>query len=169
MMEDIRDIKGVIGVWDIFSILFIVFCVLLLAISIYFLYKLILSKKQNKTIEVIEKKDSYDVIALKALDGIDPVAFFDKGLIKEYYISISEIIRFFFGENYLIDTMDKTSYELLDELERVERDYEKIKRIDRIFSDWDIVKFAKHRPSLADMKIAKEEAKRIIIEYRKNK
>ena len=76
-------------------------------------------------------------------------------------------MRQFLTGNYHIDTMDKTSLEIIEELERVERDFNKVKNLDRYFSDCDMVKFAKLRPGLAEMKQKKVESENIIKEYLK--
>jgi hypothetical protein len=68
------------------------------------------------------------------------------------HFEITDILRQFLTGNYHIDTLDKTSREIIDELERVERDYTNVKDLDRYFSECDLVKFAKLRPELAEMK-----------------
>jgi hypothetical protein len=73
-------------------------------------------------------------------------------------------VRQFLGANYHIDTMDKTSLEITEELERVERDFDKVRTIDRYFCDCDLVKFAKMRPGLAEMKQKKTESENIVKE-----
>jgi hypothetical protein len=98
---------------------------------------------------------------------IDPVEYFEKRKIKEFYFEITDIVRQFLTGNYHIDTMDKTSLEIIEELERVERDFNKVKNLDRYFSDCDMVKFAKLRPGLAEMKQKKVESENIIKEYLK--
>ena len=49
---------------------------------------------------------------------MDPVDYFEKRKIKEFYFEMTDIVRQFLGANYHIDTMDKTSLEITEELER---------------------------------------------------
>ena len=169
MPEQLKDIKGVLYIFDWGTLLFFLFLALLLAGLAYFLYKLYKKWRLNRR---IDRKDAvpaepFDEIALEALMKIDPVEYFEKRKIKEFYFEITDIVRQFLTGNYHIDTMDKTSLEIIEELERVERDFNKVKNLDRYFSDCDMVKFAKLRPGLAEMKQKKVESENIIKKYLK--
>lgn len=168
MPEQLRDIKDVIYIFDWGTFIFFLFLAMLLAGLIYFLYKLYkkwrLSRKSDRKDAVVPARP-YDEIALEALMKIDPVEYLEKRKIKEFYFEITDIVRQFLTGNYRIDTMDKTSLEIIEELERVERDFNKVKNMDRYFSECDMVKFAKLRPGLAEMKQKKVESENIIKEY----
>jgi uncharacterized membrane protein YraQ (UPF0718 family) len=168
MPEQLRDIKGVIYIFDWGTILFFLFAALLLIVVGYFLLKLFqkwrqLRKAEKK--EAIIPERPCNEVALEALMKIDPVEYFEKRKIKEFYFEITDIVREFLSSNYHIDTLDKTSLEIIEELERVERDFNKVKNLDRYFSDCDVVKFAKLRPELAEMKQKKVESENIIKDY----
>jgi hypothetical protein len=170
MPEQLKDIKGVIYIFDWGTFLFFLFLAVLLSVAVYFLYKLFkkwrLNRKTNRK-EVVVPARPFDEIALGALMKIDPVEYFEKRKIKEFYFAITDIVRQFLTGNYHIDTMDKTSLEIIEELERVERDFNKVKNLDCYFSDCNMVKFAKLRPGLAEMKQKKVESENIIKEYLK--
>jgi predicted membrane protein len=165
MPDQLKDIKDVIYIFDWGTIFFILFLAVLLIGLAYFFYKLFkkwrLNRKMNRKEDVVHAKP-FNEIALEALMKIDPVEFFEKRKIKEYYFEITDIIREFLSSNYHIDTLDKTSLEIIEELERVERDFNKVKNLDNYFSDCDMVKFAKLRPGLAEMKQKKIESENII-------
>jgi hypothetical protein len=165
MPDQLKDIKDIIYIVDWGTILFILFLAVLLAGLAYFLYKLFKkwrrSRKTNRKEDVVPAKP-FNEIALEALMKIDPVDYFEKRKIKEYYFEITDIVREFLGSNYHIDTLDKTSLEIIEELERVERDFNKVKNLDNYFGDCDMVKFAKLRPGLAEMKQKKIESENII-------
>ena len=170
MPEQLKDIKGVLYIFDWGTLLFFLFLALLLAGLAYFLYKLFKKWRERRKANRKEANVSirpFDEIALEALMRIDPVEYFEKRKIKEFYFEITDIVRQFLTGNYHIDTMDKTSLEIIEELERVERDFNKVKNLDRYFSDCDMVKFAKLRPGLAEMKQKKVESENIIKEYLK--
>ena len=169
MPEQLKDIKGVLYIFDWGTLLFFLFLALLLAGLAYFLYKLYKKWRLNRR---TDRKDAvparpFNELALETLMKIDPVEYFEKRKIKEFYFEITDIVRRFLTGNYHIDTMDKTSLEIIEELERVERDFNKVKNLDRYFSDCDMVKFAKLRPGLAEMKQKKVESENIIKEYLK--
>ena len=167
MPKQLRDIKGVIYIVDWGTYLFFLFLALLLAGLGYLLLKLF---KKWRTRRKAEKKETLiperpcNEVALEALTKIDPSDYFEKRKIKEFYFEITDIVRQFLGSNYHIDTLDKTSLEITEELERVERDFNKVKNLDRYFSDCDLVKFAKLRPGLAEMKQKKADSEIIIKE-----
>lgn len=168
MPEQLKDIKDVIYVFDWGTYLFFAAIALLLIIAGYFLFKFIRRwrlKRKEAGKEGAAPAKPYDELALEALAQIDPVEYFEKRKIKEFYFEITEIVRQFLTGNYHIDTMDKTSLEIIEELERVERDFEKVRNLDRYFSDCDLVKFAKLRPGLAEMKQKKAESENIVREY----
>jgi hypothetical protein len=166
-MPDIRDIKDVVGVFDFGTFLFLLLCAAALAAAGYFVYLKYLEFKQRvkplKTEPVIARP--FNEIALERIERLDPVWYREKGEIKEYYIELTEALREFLSKNYLVDTLDKTSYEIVLELERVERDYQKVKALDRYFSDCDLVKFARHDATLAEMRGAKDDSIKIVKEY----
>ena len=168
MPEQLKDIKSVIYIFDWWTFLFFLILALLLIGVGYLLFKLFRKWRQRRQKEKIEEnlpeKPSNEV-ALEALMKIDPVEYFEKRKIKEFYFEITDIVRQFLGSNYHIDTLDKTSLEIIEELERVERDFNKVRNLDRYFSDCDLVKFAKLRPGLAEMKQKKADSENIIREY----
>ena len=167
MPEQLRDIKGVIYIFDWGTLLFFLFLAVLLLVAVYFLYLIFRKwrerRKANRK-EAVAPARPFDEIALEALMKIDPSEYFEKRKIKEFYFEITDIVRQFLGSNYHIDTLDKTSLEITEELERVERDFNKVKNLDRYFSDCDLVKFAKLRPGLAEMKQKKADLEIIIKE-----
>jgi hypothetical protein len=168
MPEQLRDIKGVFYVFDWGTLLFFLFLTLLLAGFGYFLIKRIQRwQPSRKSVQrnAVAPPMPFNEIALEVLMRIDPGEYFEKRKIKEFYIDITDIVRKFLTGNYHIDTLDKTSLEIIEELERVERDFAKVRNLDRYFSECDLVKFAKLRPGLAEMKQKKIESVNIIKEY----
>ncbi|MBN1364406.1 MAG: hypothetical protein JW976_06345 [Syntrophaceae bacterium] len=167
MPEQLKDIKGVLYIFDWGTFLFFLFLAVILAALIYFLFKLFRKWRQHRKVGEKEKiipERPCNEIALESLMKINPEEYFEKKKIKEFYFEITDIVREFLGSNYHIDTLDKTSLEIIEKLERIERDYNKVKNLDRYFSDCDLVKFAKLRPGLAEMKQRKADSENIIKE-----
>lgn len=165
MREQLKDIKGVIYIFDWGTFLFFLLLTLLLLGLGYLLFKLLQKWSTHKK---TAPKDSFvstkPFDALELLMKIDPVEYFEKGKIKEYYFEITEIVRQFLANNYHIDTLDKTSSEIIEGIERVESDWTKVKELNRYLSECDMVKFAKLRPGLAEMKQKKLESEKIVKE-----
>jgi len=165
-MEDICDIKDVIRVFDWATFLFFLVSILSLALIGYFIFKKLHAKKTNSMVRGENKlpEHPFNEVALDELKDIDPVYYYEKMLFKEYYFLITEIVRKFLSKNYLIDTMEKTSLEIVTEIETKERDYEKVKMLDKYFRVCDLVKFAKYKPTLAQMRENKDDSLRIVKE-----
>jgi hypothetical protein len=167
MTEDIRDIKGIIGIFDLGTFIFFVAVFIILLAFVYCAYryyqKVVRSRKPQKIAAAPPKP--FNQIAEEAINALDPADYFQKGLFRDYYFELTALVRRFLAGNYKIDALEKTSYELIEEMERVERDYEKIKLLDQFFQTADLVKFAKDRPSLAIMREAKNKALLFIKEF----
>ncbi|OGB87949.1 hypothetical protein A3H38_04855 [candidate division WOR-1 bacterium RIFCSPLOWO2_02_FULL_46_20] len=166
MPEQLKDIKGIFYVLDLWTFLYFFSLFLGLAAIAYYLY--LVSKRQKPVTVKLTPAHPFHIIALEALEQINPEEYFDRKALKEYYFIITEIVREFLAQNYRIDTLEKTSFELIEELERVERDYDKVKRLDHYLSECDLVKFAKFKPALSEMKLKKDESIRIIRDCHKN-
>jgi len=167
MPEELKDIKDIIYIFDWGTFLFFSLIALVLIVAGYFLFKYLRRRWKDKKEAggaAAAPSRPFDEVALEALMKIDPVEYFEKSRIKEFYFEITEIVRQFLTGNYHIDTMDKTSLEIIEELERVERDFGKVRNLDRYFGECDLVKFAKLRPGLAEMKQKKAESENIIRE-----
>ena len=166
MTTDIRDIKGIVGIIDWGTIFFLGLCLILCLCLFYLAYYYLKTKKKAEAkaeAKVLPKP--FNQLAEEALLALDPVAYFQKAFFRDYYFELTGIVRRFLAANYKIDALEKTSYELIGEMERVERDYEKIKLLDRFLQDADLVKFAREKPSLATMRESKEKAFRFIKEF----
>ncbi|MFH1096619.1 MAG: hypothetical protein ABH886_07680 [Candidatus Desantisbacteria bacterium] len=168
--EDIYDIKGVIGVVDWGTITFFLCIFLCLCLLGFFIYKWLnhWALKSRYGHEERLPEIPFDEVSLDELNSLDPLVFFEKMAFKEYYLMITGIVRKFLARNYIIDTLDKTSLEIIGEIEGKERDYEKVRMLDKYFQICDMVKFAKYKPTLTQMRENKDDSLRIVKElYRK--
>ncbi len=162
--EDIRDIKNIISIFDWGSFLFLLVAILLSALLGYLIYKKLKIKESKTTPEEKIPKRPFDEVAIEELNAIDPIYYYERMLCKEYYCLITEVVRKFLSKNYFFDAMDKTSFEIIAEIEGKERDYEKMKMLDKYFQMCDMVKFAKYKPGLAQMRESKDDSLRIVKE-----
>ncbi|MEK7812785.1 MAG: hypothetical protein AAB296_03410 [Candidatus Desantisbacteria bacterium] len=159
MKEDIYDIKNIISVFDWGSFLFLLALlaiIIFLAILGYFICKKLQIRKTTPEKKMPERP--FNEVALEELNAISPLYYYERMLFKEYYCLITEIVRKFLSKKYFFDAMDKTSSEIIEKIEGKERDYEKVKLLDRYFQVCDMVKFAKYKPSLAQMCKGKEDS-----------
>ncbi len=87
------------------------------------------------------------------LDMLQAKQYPEKGMIKEYYTELSDILRRYIEERFALNAPEMTTEEFLGSLRMSSalNDDEKM-RLSRFLSGCDLVKFAKHRTTLAEMK-----------------
>ena len=96
------------------------------------------------------------------LKSLAEMNLIEKGMIKEYYIKLSDIIRCYIERKYGILAIDRTTYELYQEM--------RIKKIERLhidtirdfLEDCDLVKFAKYIPGQKEAQGAYQKVEYII-------
>ncbi|MCB0476782.1 MAG: hypothetical protein KDC84_01385 [Crocinitomicaceae bacterium] len=121
-------------------------CVLLLAAFFgWFFY----FRKGKEVIEVKAKLPAHQ-IALQRLSSLKKKDLIKKGLEKEYYSEITDIIRVYLEDRYSIHALELTSNEIINRLkfENISPDDKFI--LKEIFQTSDLVKFAKLKPSEMD-------------------
>jgi len=85
-------------------------------------------------------------IALEELERIAALKLLEKGLIKEFYSQIAEIIKRYIGGRYHLETMELTTTELLQAMGRGSLPGDHIDLFRPFFGECDLVKFAKYMP-----------------------
>ncbi|OIO32626.1 MAG: hypothetical protein AUJ70_05160 [Candidatus Omnitrophica bacterium CG1_02_40_15] len=157
-MDDIRPLKDVVEISGRFPALLIIVLILAALVIIVFIY----FKKQK-----VEEKPALpprpaEEIARNALSALKEAKLMEKGLIKEYYIRLSDIIRTYIENKYRIFAMDRTTWELFQEMKskKIERLY--VDKINDFLEDCDMVKFAKYAPSEKEMKEVYKKAEEIV-------
>ena len=86
----------------------------------------------------------------------------DKGMIKEYYIRLSDIIRKYIEERFGISALDRTTWELYQEMREKKVQRQSADKIRDFLEDCDMVKFAKYIPSQKETEDARNQAAEII-------
>ncbi len=118
--------------------------IIALALLAYYLFRR-LRKKSGKTIEptpviVIDEIEEFKKIKAQNLP--------EQGQTKEHYILISDAMRSFLYRTLSFDAIYETSYEILLQLRKQQISDDEYRQISDIFSESDMVKFAKYTPSL---------------------
>ncbi len=151
--DDIRDIKSPYEMKSYFFVYFLVALFIIgIAVALYFLY---FKDRFKKDINQ-EKIDNIPAIpededALNKIEELLAKNYIEQGLIKEFYFELSEIIREYIGRRYKIVTLERTSGEILRDLNKF-LDKKNIKAIEKFFTDTDLVKFAKYKPTKTELK-----------------
>lgn len=141
--KDIRDIKGVVSEKS-FIWLAVLVLLLFLAGGVMIYYKFFFHRRQEQ--KVIFKKPAYQ-IALERLAELEAKHLPLQGKIKEYYIELSNIIRYYIEDRFLIRAPEMTTEEFLFYIkERKELSLEHKSSLKEFLSASDMVKFAKYGP-----------------------
>ncbi len=88
-----------------------------------------------------------DVVAMKELDRIEALSLIDRGMIKEYYTLVSEVVRRYLERRFGVPVMESTTTDTLDMLTRVDLGGEPYRLIEDLLRESDLVKFAKFVPA----------------------
>lgn len=159
MNNDIRPLKDVVEIGGGFSPAYIIILILIaLAVFVFIYFK---KKKKIEKKPVLPPMPAED-IARGALKALKDMKLAEKGLIKEYYIRLSDIIRAYIEDKYKIFAMDMTTWELFQEMKirRVERPH--VDKINNFLEDCDMVKFAKYTPDKKEIGDIYKQAEEII-------
>lgn len=159
MNDDIRPLKDIVdisGGFPIAQALILILAALAIAAFIYF------RKRKKRKEEPALSPRLAEEIARDALKALKEMRLTEKGLIKEYYIRLSDIIRAYIENRYRISAMDRTTWELFQEMKsnRIERLH--VDRISDFLEECDMVKFAKYTPGQKEIEEVYKKAEEII-------
>ena len=143
--SELKDIKGPlddnIGWSDIWPWLVLILIILL---SI-FTYKKYFNKKKKTVVVKKNIQTPAHILALNSLKKLENKKLIDKKDIKEYYSSISEIIRRYIENRFNFPALELTTYEILNIITALIKKEESIS-LKNILEISDLVKFAKKIP-----------------------
>jgi hypothetical protein len=117
---------------------------ILLILLLYYLIRKI-NTREKRTEEVVELIPC-EVEALNALKTLEREGLCEKGLIKEHYVRLTEILRNYFDREFEIETLESTTDETLILLEESKVDKLLLEQISTLLEEADLVKFAKSNP-----------------------
>lgn len=161
--NDIRDIKGPVYFRSrIMQFLAAVLAVALLAAIVKAVGFFLKRKKESNARELKPYEAAYK--KLKALKEKDLI---EKGLIKEFYIELSDIARRYLEGRFTLKAPEMTTEEFLAKLresDALNREHKKLLKI--FLSRCDLVKFAKYGPDRSEINSSFESAKKLVEETR---
>ncbi|MGF1586756.1 MAG: hypothetical protein ACFCUM_15630 [Bacteroidales bacterium] len=144
----IYDIKEPFYVsWGLMEILPWILLVLGLAILAWYLFRYFRKQKTEMPSGEREITEPPHVVALRELDQLKSDLLWQKGLIKEYYTRLTEIVRIYIERQYGVMAMEQTSNETISDLRSGNRtDPRHVDYLSECLMLADLVKFAKARP-----------------------
>ena len=94
-------------------------------------------------------KEKPDVKALRDLETLKSMNLCEKEEFKSFYTDLTDILREYFGDVLCIDTFEKTSDELINEVITTGKlPFSAIQNLKIVLQEADFVKFAKHKPTI---------------------
>ena len=138
---DVKSIKGIMpvgrGLWEKGWLYMSVVLAALLAFGIWWIVK----KRKRKEEEDLSF-DPPESVALKALDDLKRSGLYEKGEIKAYYFSLSEIVR-----RYMERIRPFPAYEYTTDEIAALIDHEEDRKVVKLLRQADLIKFADNRPT----------------------
>ena len=119
----------------------------LLALA-FFIWYYLKKRKENQPLIKIEKpKEPAHLIAFRELEKLKEKKLWQSGKEKQYYSELTDIIREYIYNRYNIQTFEKTSHQLLENIKHSKViDNERYIDLSRILNLADLAKFAKYKP-----------------------
>jgi len=160
-----RDIKGPVGLPSAIIKFFIPIGVLFLAVlGLLAWYSL----KKNKGAQDTPKKPAHE-IAYEQLEALRLKDYIGRGLIKEYYTEVSDIIRHYLENRFRLKAPDMTTEEFLVSARDASELISEHKNLLKEFLLYcDLVKFAKYAPSADEINSIFDSAKHFIEQTKEN-
>jgi hypothetical protein len=101
-----------------------------------------------------------DYVALSELSRIERMNLLEGGEFKTYYTLVTDAVRRYLEDRFGVEAMERTTMELLDELEANGR---RMNELEELLFEADLVKFAKFVPGVDAAKTAMASAREIIV------
>lgn len=157
-----KDIKNVVSptwtFWDwlktnlLTIIIVIIVAVLIVAFflagGIEGIKKLLQKKKDAPEMgEPVDPQRPPHELAIEALDQLKADKFWQQGMTKHYYISLSNIIREYLERQFAINALEETSYDILQKMRHSQLENATMQMLRQLLSQADLVKFAREKPT----------------------
>lgn len=120
-------------------------------------------KKKPEKVSVENLKEKI----LKQIDALEASETYRVDL-KEYYFDLSLILRRFLSEHYQISILEKTTSELEHIFSQMNLDKTNRALILQLLMQSDMVKFAKSKPSVDEIKRVTNEARKVVVQISEN-
>jgi hypothetical protein len=130
----------------LYMVALIIMALLILTLLSYFLYRKYFLKKpcEAQSLPLLLPDEE----AHKSLDELLKLNLLHEGKIKDFYITLSDIIRRYVERRFNIMTFEKTTDEIIHQMRQ--KDGACVNKLKDLLSDCDLVKFAKLIPSNAE-------------------
>jgi hypothetical protein len=161
-LEDIRDVKSVVPYkFRIGKFLWTLLALALFAAG-YFLFRALRKKKGPSAPAPSPLTPEEE--ALLHLRELYESDLLKRGLIKMYYLRLSEILRIYFEKHYHVLAVELTTFEILRALRSEHLDTSLFQKIQYVLESSDLAKFAKWIPTPSEILQINKKAEEVIQE-----
>ena len=158
------EMKGIKGPWSVppnwFLFILAVFLVIIVVGALVFFYLRRRAKPPDLQPETVLQRQPHE-IAYEQLNQIEGMNWVAQAEMKIYHTEISHVIRQYIAARYHIPALEMTTQELLDRLQPEDIPKELVRQL---FTNCDLVKFARYSPTKPEAHERMEEARRIVDE-----
>ncbi len=137
----------------------ILLLILLIILFIKFIHRI--KKKSTSDVQVIPTIPC-DEEAIKKLKLLELKKLYENNQTKKHYIELTHILRHYFDRRFDIDTLESTTIEIIEILDKHIHNKSLVNEINTLLSDADLVKFAKVKLDLSLNKDYMEKAYKIV-------
>lgn len=149
---DIKDIKPPLDApWRFEDFLPYLIALLVLALAAlgYYYYRK-WKKRREEGFVPLKPSIPPGQLALSALRVLEEKHLWQRGMVKQYYSEVTEIVRRFIEDQYGVLALESTSDEILAQLLKLPEAQALLKEFRSFFTTADLVKFAKYVPAPED-------------------
>ncbi len=158
---DLKDIKGILSApVTLAELKYYILGVVVLAVLVW----LILTywrkrKKQPEPATIWEKPDvPAHIAAISSLEQLRAQKLWQQGKTKEYYITLTDIMRRYLEKRYGVKALEMTTAEIMHAMNDKPGMKENGESLQQILSLADLVKFAKYQPHATDNEMSMDAA-----------
>lgn len=143
---------------------FFLYLLAALASAIFLIYWIIATLRKRRKVAVKEIRDSRtpEQIARDAIQDLLSRKLVEQGLLKQYYLDLSEIVKRYIGQKLTILSLERTTEEFTRDLRQTSLPIHDFEMIGEFLVECDLVKFAKYHPSLEEIQSIQQQAIQLI-------
>ncbi len=145
-LADIRGLKDPIPIGYRFPWLYVAIGAALALVLGYLLWRILKRKKVEEEAEKVDTRPPW-VIAEERLRKLRESELIENEQFKLFYLKLTEIVRRYLEPRFGIDAIDRTTWELREEMMSIGLSEEQYNSLFALFDSADLVKFAKSVPT----------------------
>jgi hypothetical protein len=162
-----KDLKKQAELAEPISWIFWLALVLLVIVAAFLIRWWILRRRRPEIAQPQQPELDPFALAETQLRELLSQGLLEKGFTKQFYVTLSEIIKKVVEAGYGVATAEQTTSEIAEDLRKLQFEAKDLHRIESFLANSDLVKFAKYHPSKSENDTAVTEAFQILEASRK--